>query len=291
MFKQITIIVSSLVFLVGCKSDIRTTLVKKEGQNTTLETKGKALLKSAWEVQGFNNLKNHNVYSFSGHDEWKGLMASVGKLWPDKVMDINFKYQLGTFDGQLQYTSGKHKGEIKGLQNWNYYEIENKDTTFTKPHSKVQFGLSAFQYFTELVDRLQKAPIILYAGEKDLRGQTYDLVFCTWNSLKPNNDADQYVAWINKKTGLLEFTQYTIRENYLKLPGAKIFYGGVEFSDFKSINGIQIPHTQSIYAFNLKTNEKRFLHRLTISNFAFDNFPLNDLKLNKSLTESGDFKR
>lgn len=283
------ILVFGLIVSVGCRSDIRTKMVKQNGVTEDGTAKGKEILDRAWKAHGFENLKNHTVYSFNGHDLWKGPLSPISKLWPDKDMRLHFKYEIGTFDGQVKYLSGKHKDEVKGLQNWNYYEIDS-DTTFMKPNSKVQFGIAAFQYFTEMIDRLRQAPIIVYAGEDEMRGQKYDLVFCTWNSTKPDKDLDQYMAWVNKETGLLEFTQYTIRENFLHMPGAKLFYAGVEYSNIKSIDDILIPHTQTVYNFNLKENSKRFLHKMEISDFKFDTFPLSDLKISKDIDKSGDFK-
>ncbi len=281
--------VALLFLLASCKSDLRTKMVKEHGITDELTQQGKDILQKAWNTHGLNTLNKHTVYAFNGQDTWKGVLGSVGKVWPEKKMNLEFKYKIGSFDGQVKYLSGKHKGEIKGLQNWNYYEID-QDTTFIKPNSRVQFGISAYQYFTEMIDRLKHAPIILYAGEGEMRGEKYDLVFCTWESVKPNKDMDQYIAWVNKKTGLLEFTQFTIRENFLKMPGGKMVYGGVEYSNLKSIDGILVPHTQTIYSFNLKTNAKRFLHKLEVSDFKFDSFPLDDLKINKTIAKSGDFK-
>lgn len=286
---KLAVLALTVVLAIGCRSDIRTKYVKSEQQSPSSEAKGKALLDAAWKAQGLDKLNNHKVYSFHGHDVWRGVLGSVGKVWPGKDIHMDFKYEIGSFDGQVKYQSGKKKGHINGLQNWKYYEIES-DTNFTKPNSRVQFGLTAFQYFVEMVDRLRQAPIIVYAGEDEFKGKSYDLVFCTWNTLKPHKEADQYIAWINKETGLIDYTQYTIRENYLHMPGAHIFYGGVEFANLKSVDGILIPHTQIIYAFNLKTKEKRNIHKLEVSDFKFDSFPVQDLKLDNTLGKSGDFK-
>ena len=55
-----------------------------------------------------------------------------------------------------------------------------------------------------MIDRIKDAPIISYAGEDEFRGKKYDLVFCSWGTEKPHMKHDQYVAWINKETGLME---------------------------------------------------------------------------------------
>jgi len=140
-----------------------------------------------------------------------------------------------------------------------------------------------------MIERLKNAPIISYAGEKEMRGKKYDLVFCTWNTSEPHQEADQYIAWINKETGLMDFTQYTIRENYLKVPGGKSLCGGVEFSDFKNIEGVLIAHEQTVYTAKLKKKKKN-LHQLIISDFKFDGFDVEELRLDKELEKGGNFK-
>ncbi len=287
--KLSAVLLISTFGLQSCLADIRTGLVKNEGVNNTSTVKGKAILESAWKKQGLDKLAQHKVYSFTGNDTWKGAMGKMGKIWPNSIASLNFRYQIGTFDGQVQFLDGDRKDETVGLQNWNYYVI-GKDTTFQDQNKRHVFGIAAFQYFSEMLDRLRNAPIISYAGESEFRGQTYDLVFCTWHQEKAHQEADQYIAWINKKTGMMEFTQYTIRENYLKMPGYKAFYGGVEFSNFKSVDGIMIPHEHTIYVLDLKKNKTKFLHQLKIKEFNFDNFDAEELILDKSIKTGGDYK-
>lgn len=244
--------------------------------------------------QNYDKLKNHNVYSYHANDSWKGILGKMAKIWPDMEAKMKFKYQIGTFDGQVYFLDGKQAGSVAGLQNWNYYEINKGSVVFKdkneKKNKKRVFGIAAFQYFTEMIDRIKNAPIISYAGEKEFRGQQYDLVFCTWGKDEPHEEHDQYLAWINKKTGLMDYTQYTIREAYIKPPGYKTLGGAVEFTDFKNIEGIMVPHEQLIYAIKLKKNPKRNLHHLVISDFKFDSFHVEELRLDKNIAKGGDFK-
>lgn len=290
IIKLTGILLLSSFFLQGCMADIRTNLVKKEGITTENTNKGKALLEKAWKAQGFDKIANHQVYSFIGNDTWKGMLGKVGKVWPESKSELEFKFQVGTFDGQVSFLDGKRSGDIAGLQNWNYYEISDNNTSFMDTNKRIEFGLTAYQYFTEMVSRLKNAPIISYAGKEEFRGKKYDLVFCTWHSDKPHKGADQYIAWINKETGLMDFTQYTLRENYLKAPGGGAVYGGVEYSDFRNIDGVLISHEHTVYTFGLNKNKNKNLHQLIISDFKFDNFDIEDLRLDKDIELGGDFK-
>jgi hypothetical protein len=290
IIKLIGLLFITSLLLPSCMADLRTKLVKKEGITNEGTIKGVAILDRAWKKQGFDKIENHQVYSFHGSDTWRGMFGRIGKVWPNKKSELNFKFQVGTFDGQVSFLDGKRKGELAGLQNWNYYEVANNgDIKFKKENKRISFGLAAFQYFTEMVDRLRQAPIISYAGKKELRDKKYDLVFVTWHTDKPHKEADQYIAWINRETGIMDFVQYTIRENYLKAPGGKAVYGGVEFSDFRNIDGVLIAHEQTVYTFGLKKKKKN-LHQLIISDFEFDSFDSEELRLDKNIDRGGNFK-
>ena len=274
--------------------DLRTKEIKKGGVTVENANKGRQLLEEAWKKQGYDKLKNHKTYSYHGSDIWQGMLGKMGHIWPEMKAEMDFKYLIRTFDGQVTFTDGKWKGDVAGLQNWNYYEIRNNKTTFkdknAKENKKLVFGIATFQYFTEMIDRIKDAPVISYAGEKEFRGQLYDLVFCTWKTSMPHEEHDQYIAWINKKTGLMDFTQYTIREAYIKPPGYKSLGGAVEFADFKNIDGILIPHKQLAYAIKLKEKQKKNIHELILTDFTFDSFEPEELRLDKSIKAGGDYK-
>ena len=141
-----------------------------------------------------------------------------------------------------------------------------------------------------MIDRIKNAPSISYAGEKEFRGANYDLVFCSWKTADPHQEHDQYIAWINKETGLMDFTQYTIRESYLRPLVYKMIGGAVEFTNFKNIDGILIPHDQYVYAIKMRKKHRNNLHHLVLSGFEFDSFSVDELKIDKTLKSSGDFK-
>lgn len=290
--KKISVAFLALILLQSCTADLRTPLIKKVGVTDENTKRGKDILARAWQKQGLDKLKNHQTYSFNGVDTWKGMMGRMTSIWPEAKSSLAFKYKTGTFDGQVSFQDGKKEGSKAGFQNWNYYEIgKQNDTLFKKTNSKIGFGLAAFQYFSEMLDRLRQAPIISYAGEGEMRGKKYDLVFSTWNKVKAHAEADHYIAWINKESGIMDFTQYTIRDNYLKAPGAKMAYGGIEFSDFREIDGILVPFLHTVYVFGLKENQSKFLHQLEINSFAFDQFDEEELKLDPSISSGGDYKK
>ena len=282
----------SFVALTGCKHvDLRTKDFKKTGLEEAQMAKGKALLESAWQAQGMDNMVNHTTYAVQAEDHWKGLMGRMGKVWPEARSALSLKYAINTFDSQVTFLDGKEEGLTAGLQSWQYYEqekgaaIDFKD----KPNPKIRFGLSAFHYFFEFADRLKKAPIITAMDEKERDGVVYDRVFITWENLKAHGEHDQYIVWISKNSGLIEYAEFTVRDTFLKVPGYKAFYGSIHFDDFREINGVLIPFEQYIFL-NKPKKDTKYLHKLTISDFAFDTFDVAELRPNPELSKMGDEK-
>ena len=294
--KTTKLIISTLLLgsmLTSCKiADLRTKTLKKEGITKISESKGKKLLETARQKQGMDAFNAHTTYNTIAEDHWKGMLGKMGKLWPQSREVIDLKFATGTFDASVHFTEGKKEGLTAGQQSWNYYEIEKGSTTaeFIKKDKRKSFGLAAYQYFFELSDRLSKAPIISYAGEKEFNGYQYDLVFVTWQEAKQHKEHDQYLAYINKSTGLMEYCAYTLRDNYLKMPGSGMLYGSIQFADLKEIDGAMIPMTQYVYFMNPKKNTKKYLHKLSVQEFKFDSFDKEELYPNKKMNSIGDSK-
>ncbi|MCW5516932.1 hypothetical protein [Muriicola sp. Z0-33] len=289
--KKITLLVLAPIILQSCMADMRTLMIKQNGITQLNESKGKSILENTWKKHGFSKLANHKAYSLTADDTWKGLMGKMGKPWPEAKSKLKLKYAINTFDSQVEFLDGKRKNTLAGLQSWQYYEKEILgEIEFVKYNERIAFGLSAYQYFFEMLDRLKGAPIISYAGVKEFNSTHYDLVFVTWKEVEPHMEHDQYVLWINKETQLLEYAVYSLRDNYLKIPGYKAFYGSVKFDDYKNIDGILIPHEQFIFLNKPSRKDKKHIHKLTVQDFKFDDFDINELYPNSSIAKIGDKK-
>lgn len=254
---SLIIVLSTTLFLSSCIADLRT----KDFKGTELESskteKGIKLLDEACRKQGMDKLHEHKTYTYTGTDDWKGRLGKTGKLWPNSNIKLQFKHEVGSFYAQVKFLDGKKAGDYAGLQNWKYYYAENGNSPkLQKTNEKIEFGISAYHYFSEMIDRLRSARIVSYMGEHEFNGKVYDKVFCTWNKPEAHREADQYVVWINRETGMTEYVTYTLRESYLRPPRYKSVYGGVQYSNFKEIDGIQIPHKHTIFFLRQKKERK-----------------------------------
>jgi len=284
--KLVFALLAGTLFFQSCLHDARTRLIKREGITEINTAKGKALLDEAWKKHGGDKLAQRKVYSFDGFDTWKdNPLGKLGKLWLDFETKLDFKFEVGTSNSQLTFVDGQRQGTTAGVNNANYYEIENGQTTFgdksAESNIRAVFGLSHIQYFTEIFGKLRDASIISYAGETSFNDNQYDLIFCTWEMAKPHIEHDQYLLWINQETGLLDYLEYSVREPHVKPIGYKMIGGAIEYCNYKDIDGVLIPHDQIVYPIKKRTEQDKFLHWLRISNFQFDNFDVEVLKPSK----------
>lgn len=286
-------LIMAAIVLHSCKANLLPSSVKKNTNQIELEEKGKALLEASSKAQGFDHFNKHEVYEFVTEDHWQGPMAGMGKLWSNKKTRMLFRYVPNTFDATVEFLDGKKKNKVAGLQSWNYYEKESNQSEANfnvKSNARYIFGMAAFQYFTEISQRLSNAPIIRYAGEKQFKGTEYELVYVTWESIKPNKDYDQYIVYINKNTKVIEYLSYTLRDNYLKMPGAAVFYGTVHFDNYQEVDGFMVPFEQYVFLGKPKKNDQKYIHKLTLESFQFDGFDAKELYPNSAIESIGDSK-
>jgi len=286
-------IIIVVVVLQACTANLLPKTVKKNDNPTELEKKGIALLDAVLKAQGFDHLNDKKVYEFVAEDHWKGPMSGMGKLWPEKRTRMRFKYIPNTFDASVEFLDGKKQGQLAGLQSWQYYERGNNADSAVfgvQRNKRYVFGMAAFQYFTELAQRLSNAPIVRYAGAEYFNGVNYELVYATWGSVEPNKEYDQYVLYINKSTNLIEYTSYTLRDNYLKMPGSGHFYGTVHFADIRDVAGFKVPFQQFVFLGKPKKKDKKYVHKLTLESFKFDGFEAAELRPNPDIEVLGDRK-
>ena len=67
------------------------------------------------------------------------------------------------------------------------------------------------------------------------------------------------------------------------------FYGSIRFSDFRDVEGVKVPFIHHIFV-NKPKKDRKYLHRLVISDFAFDTFDVSELRPDQQLPLMGDVK-
>ncbi|MBL8018552.1 MAG: hypothetical protein JNM27_02720 [Leptospirales bacterium] len=205
---------------------------------------------SAAEAKHGRELLSGVVKRWGGSDHWSSAGAMVAELgdhwpagparmmampWPQSGQPVRLSWQIGTDNARLEFSGGERAGEIWGIQNWATYTIKDGVLKF-KDDKTITFWLPTIQYFIEAPFRLGSADVLFYAGEGKARGQEYDLVFVSWGTAEPQSSIDQYLLWINRATGQLDFMQYTVRDMYPFVTGV------MHYQDFRPIGSLTLPH-------------------------------------------------
>ena len=198
------------------------------------------------------------------------------------------RYTIGDFDGQVELLEGKNKGFIGGIQSFDYYEInEGKYDTDVKYDKRLKFGLAAYHYFFEMAARLRDATLIQYVGEETFKGEKMHKIFASWGTER-TRDYDQYVLFIDEKSGLDEGVTHTIRDSYL--PGAQPLHSSTRFDDYREIGGVMIPFSTTVQLFDLKDDINKYLHKFTLDSFSWDAVSVESIRPSKSIRAIGDDK-
>lgn len=256
--------------LVGCTANLLPTKLKT-GISDSSKEKAIELIKESMKAQGYGNIADQKAYQITATDTWQGFMGKMGKLWPQKISKIKLTYPIDVFDGQVEYLDGKRKGFKAALRNGKYYEM-GEDSQFRvakKRNKKVIFGIEAYKFFTQISSGMLSCDFLGYVGEEVYRGKKYDVVFGTWESLKPNSKYDQFLIYINKETKLIDRATYTIRQNYMPMPGDDMLYGNIVYQDYKDVDGFKVPFKQTVFDFDVENKLEDFLHEFVIEKFEF----------------------
>lgn len=220
-------------------SDIRPdTLREGIAAESTLEAR-RILSLLAARYGGLDRYRQRGATQVEYTDEWaSGIMRRFGSPWQPGER-LRFTFANGSDNSRLDFLSGPRQGQSWGIQQWQTYEVRAGQRTFAA-NKDIKFWLPTIEYFIEMPFRIGDAQIAAHAGAKALKDQTYDLVYLTWGSPAPQRHIDQYVAWIRRSDGILEFVEYTVRDI------APFMTGCIHYEDWRDIDGILLPFRMTV---------------------------------------------
>ncbi len=268
----------------GCRADLRPDALRAiERPSQGDEARGRALMARAAEVHGAEAFRAHASYTMVIRDEWRGLMGAMMNPWPDGVVDAKLSYRTNSFDARAEFLSGSKKGRVWGMQSWKTYEGKVGDRPTFEDNPDARFILPAIQYLTELVFRDHDAQVMTALEPVEIRGRTYDRVFMTWDSLEPTDDHDQYVFYLDPKTGRVEMVEYTVRDIMSMATGV------MQFEGYQDFGGVLIPTRQSVTISTGDTSDA-WVHRIEVLSVSWDDPGVEAFEVDDGLPSLGDEK-
>lgn len=282
-----------LSFFYSCKTvDLRSNYLIERSLEQDLTQKGVTLLTRSYEAMGYDKLALTKTYEAKAKFQWRKalLLMPMNSLPGNNENEIQFRFATNTFDGQVEYLEGRKEKKIFGLQSWQGYYAKNESNTPVECNSKrYSWGLSTYHYLVEAPMRLLNAEIIRYAGEKELHGKSYDLVFVTWGSEAPNKEYDQWLLYMNKETQFIDLAEITISDFFVPTPKG-LQHGTVIYEDRVNTSiGAHLPSEVIIQIGKPKDSKKR-AYRFELNDYKFDSFDIELLYPLEGLQIYGDSK-
>lgn len=287
---KLLLVLFLLSLIYSCKTvDIRTDY-SLENMNVQNTQKGKELLKETYTKMGYGYLQEVENYEVNSLFKWKmpWTMMPMNALPGNKGKRILFKFNPNTFDGQVTYLEGRKKGKTYGLQSWQGYMFKENEQPKLKNSKRYNWGLPTYHYVIEAPMRLLGADIIRYAGTKEFNGNQYDLVYATWGKDEPHKEHDQWLVYINKKTGMIDLTELTINDFFLPMPpGMK--GATIQYEREKTSIGTYLPSLVTIQLGDPK-KQKKHVYTFALTDYRFDSFQEEELYPLEGFKKLGDVK-
>ncbi|MCB1170694.1 MAG: hypothetical protein KDK25_10185 [Leptospiraceae bacterium] len=207
-------------------------------------------------------------------DEWPGFLnRTLFMPWPENPMEATMYVLPHRDDARIVYRKGEESGHFMGIQHWIPYtgeavsqapvsDIASAAVDLQPEDDDIKFWVPTLNYFLQLPYRIGEADVVAYAGERKLDGRAFQLVFVSWVRAEPQEMVDQYLLWIEKKTGYIEYATYTVRDM------GGFVTGTMHYSDFQEQNGLVIARKQAVIDSPEEPGEP--LHQLTIEEMQFN---------------------
>jgi hypothetical protein len=210
----------------GCAlADLRPPAVL-DGVSESEIARGRARLEALADTYGGVAAWRRGAMRYELVDTWPvWLTRTVAMPWRASPQRLELVVQSGTDAATLALRAGPEDGEVWGIRGGRTTVSRAANAPADVDHPRARFRVPTLAYFLDMPFRLREAEVVQDAGDAERQGRRYHRVFATWRAAAPQQDLDQYLAWIDAETGRLAFVEYTIRELSGFLRGAMVFEG------------------------------------------------------------------
>ena len=227
-----------IAYWVNQPVDIRNK-VAKEGITKASKAEGMALLDQMETAHGGrSNWDSLQFGEFIQQADWYGKLAmSHWDTTPQRYQMVSF---IGSEACEMQLLNGENTQTIFKLQDGQLLESTDRQTWTHSQHPHFKEKMIFKTYWFQFPFRIGEASIISAAGQSEINGQPYDLVYATWGKEDANIIYDQFMLYLDAETHLLTYLEFTVRD---KFKPAKIT---AHFNDFRSVDGFKLAFAQYV---------------------------------------------
>lgn len=257
-------IIGLLVSTTSCKlSNIYTDL--QESNNPADVTT--IIQKTTNAYGGQQNWENVQSASAVLNDYWPTfLWRLLANPWKERTTKLKFDWLPNSNNSRIEILT--RENQEFGIQNWATYLVKDSSVVFKK-HKEIKFHLPTMEYFFEFPFRIREATKLKYGGLKEVKGISYKTILMSWTTFEPQKETDQYLIYINPVTLLVDYLEFTVRDQ------GKFAYATVHFEDFKKVEQFTFPFKITAY-FQNSVPGNTIGHQMTIDTMILNKeFPIN----------------
>lgn len=245
----------------ACGVDIRPEPIAQSGVTPEAAARGRALMAEMIHAHGgVEAWKAHTNVAIELSDTWHSAWRrALAMPWSHNGQRMRLDIRIADHAARFTFLDGPGEGEVWGLvgdRSWKQPKGEP-----VEDDDGVAFWVRSFTYFVEMPFRLPEAEIIAYAGQETVAGKVYDRVFLTWRAPEPQDDIDQWIAYIDPETKRLVWAAYTLRELAIVPKGAMRFQG------HQDVGGVMLPHDLASFR-NPQSDSQN--HSIQVFSITFD---------------------
>lgn len=215
------VILPTAFFLSACSAaDLRTPELLQPGAAAPGD--GSSSLVAAQPELCRRGLSSAAEVRIKARDIWSSSLLRQFTPLPSNDERLEFVWRPGEPDVRAEFLGGERRGEFIGVRDGRAYSIVDGREELNDA-AGVRVYLESARLYMEAPCSLATLGEARIAGEREINGERYDLVFVSSAVSELSQEKDQYLAWIAKNNAQLLMIQFTYRELYASYSGALMY--------------------------------------------------------------------
>jgi hypothetical protein len=243
-------------FLVNCTlSDIRPKSIRNQklqvsDTNKSLELISKSL-DTGLQSKNWTQWKKLEIVLV---DDWKSSFVRNFTILKNNTTKMKVEI-FPNGEMVLEILEGSQKGEIYGIQSGFCY----KGLSVTKDNSSsLKTYIESLRLYLLMAINLEKYKFILPVSSED---SSFSIYFATNSEEALSSNSDQYLYYLDAKTGLVSYVQFTYREVF------SFYKGFLKLDQYQSYKNKKFPNRIQIQD---EIKSKEYVHSIQIEKFLIE---------------------
>jgi hypothetical protein len=242
------------MFFFSCSTvDLKNSYPNDVFLNDDLSYRAEEVIKVAFE----KNRKSNSVTAIelSGVDFWKSRFVWLFTPCTETLQEFQAILHSETEDIHYVFKNGRKKGLAIGIKDKKEYDVEDKELEYSSSYRTLSYLRPMFNYMYWSF-RITNQKYKSYLGEELVDTDVYHKVYLS-NSKETSEVENQYIVYIHKEKGTIDYIQFTLRELFTS------YQGVIRYKSYREVNGVWLP-------FEIEVGDslasKKYIHKLVFSN-------------------------